>query len=94
MLGRQVSPEQGLACLQVVTAMAAAYTRGQGFTGGVPNDEISAVILSASARLLSNPSGLAYSETEGPSSVSYHGAFTGWTVAETFVLQRYRVNAL
>lgn len=93
LLGRQVSEEQGLTCLQVVTAMASAYTRGAGFTAGVPNDEIRAVILSASARLLSNPSGLAYDETEGPSSVSYRSAFNGWTAAELFVLNRFRVQA-
>lgn len=93
MLGRTVSSEQGAAVLQVVTAMASAYTRGAGFTNGVPNAEIRAVILAASARLLSNPRGLLMDETEGPAAVSYRSAFTGWTVAESFVLNRYRVRA-
>lgn len=31
--------------------MAKAYTRGRGFTGNEPNDEIAAVITTASARL-------------------------------------------
>lgn len=50
--GRTVSEEQGTAVLSIATAMASAYTRGPGFTDGVPNDEIRAVILTASARLI------------------------------------------
>jgi hypothetical protein len=91
--GRTVSQEQGTAVLTVVSAMASAYTRGQGFTNGVPNDEIRAVILTASARLISNTTGLLYDEIEGPSQISYRSAFTGWSVAEQFVLNRYRVRA-
>src|SRR4051812_8311482 len=68
-------------------------TRGQGFTDGEPNQDIRAVILTAAARLLSNPRGLLMDETKGPESVSYRSAFTGWTVAELFVLNRYRVTA-
>jgi hypothetical protein len=93
LLGRTVTPEQGAAVLQVVTAMARSYTRNVGFTDGEPNDEIRAVILSASARLLSNPRGLLIDETKGPESVSYRSVFSGWTVAELFVLNRYRVTA-
>jgi hypothetical protein len=91
--GRTVSQEQGAAVLAVVTAMASAYTRGQCFTNGVPNDEIRAVILMASARLISNTTGLLYDEVEGPSQISYRSAFTGWSVAELFALNRYRVRA-
>ena len=91
--GRTVSSEQGTAVLSIVTAMASAYTRGQGFTAGVPNGEIRAVILTASARLISNTTGLLYDELEGPSQISYRSAFSGWTVAELFVLNRYRVSA-
>lgn len=93
LLGRTVSSEQGQAVLSIITAMASAYTRGQGFTNGVPNAEIRAVILAAAARLLSNPRGLLVDETEGPAAVSYRSAFTGWSVAESFVLNRYRVRA-
>jgi hypothetical protein len=92
--GRTVSEEQGTAVLAIVTAMASAYTRGQGFTAGVPNGELRAVILTASARLAANSGGLLYDEVEGPSQISYRSAFTGWTVPEQFVLNRYRVRAL
>jgi hypothetical protein len=94
LLGRTVGAEQASAVLGIVTSMAKSYVRGQGFSGGVPNDELAAVILTAAARLLSNPRGLLIDETEGPSSVSYRSAFTGWTVAELFVLNRFRVRSL
>jgi len=73
--------------------MASAYTRGAGFAGGVPNSEIRAVILTAASRLVSNARGLLWDEAEGPASVSYRSAFNGWTVAEGYVLNRYRVRA-
>lgn len=91
--GTAVSQEQGAAVLSIVSAMASAYTRGQGFTAGVPNDEVRAVILTASARLISNATGLLYNEVEGPSQIQYSSAFSGWTVGELFVLNRYRTRA-
>lgn len=94
LLGTAVTAEQGGAALSVVTAMASAYTRGQGFEDGVPNSDIEAVITTAACRLLSNPSGLLRDETHGPESVSYRSSFTGWSVAERIVLDRYRVKAL
>ncbi|WP_422748596.1 hypothetical protein ACN27E_09765 [Mycobacterium sp. WMMD1722] len=73
----------------IVTLMAKAYTRDQGFTGMVPNDEIAAVITMASARLVANPEQL--DSTVG--SVGLRGGFQGWTLAEMFVLNRYRKRA-
>lgn len=72
--------------LPTITAMARAYTRGNGFEGAEPNDEIEAVILTATARLMSNPEQLQYRV----GNVSYQSSFRGWTLAETFVLNRYR----
>ena len=40
--------------VRVVTTMARAYTRGRGFDGSVPTDELEAVITTAAARLASN----------------------------------------
>lgn len=86
--------DQADAVLVVVTAMAKAYTRGNGFDpDGVPNDELRAVILSAACRMIANPRGIDLAESIGPQSVSFRGAFTGWTVAETFTLNRYRKRA-
>lgn len=70
----------------IVTAMARAYTRDQGFTGPEPADDIAAVITTATARLVANPAQIA----SDVGSVSLRGGFTGWTLAETFVLNRYR----
>lgn len=73
----------------VVTQLAKAYTRDQGFTDGAPNDEIAAVITAATARLVANPEQL-------PSdfgTVSIRGGFSGFTLTEQIVLNRYRKRA-
>lgn len=93
--GRPVDAAQAEAVLDVVTALARAYTRGQGFTAGEPNADVGAVILSASARLLTNPTGVA-SESMGPFATQYAqygGAGFSWTVTEKYALDRYRVKA-
>jgi hypothetical protein len=73
----------------LITTIAKAYTRGQGFTGNVPNEEIAAAITTASARLYANPEQIPYDI----GTVSMRGGFNGWTLAELFVLNRYRVRA-
>lgn len=81
----------------IVTAMAYAYTRGRGFTvvtgqpmvNAEPAEDVAAVIVTATARLLANPEQLA----RDVGSVSLRGGFTGWSLAETFVLNRYRRRA-
>lgn len=91
-LGRTVDSAQAASVIQVITSLAKSYTRGQGFTDAGPNEDIASVILTASARLISNSTGLRYAEVEGPSQVSYSTAFVGWSLAETLVLNRYRVR--
>ena len=59
-----------------------------------PNEELDAVIVTAAARMVSNPTGLAHDLTSGPFSHSLRGAFQGWTLAELFVLNRYRKRAV
>ena len=77
--------------LPIITAMARAYTRGNGFDDlGHPNDEIEAVITTATARMVTNPSQI----PTDIGSVSVRGGFTHWTLAEQFVLNRYRKKAL
>lgn len=75
--------------LPIIKMMANAYTRGGGFFGGHPNDDVAAVITTATARLLANPEQLRYSA----GSVQISDSFRGWTLAETFVLNRYRRRA-
>jgi hypothetical protein len=90
--------DQGLIALaeehaRIITAMVRAYTRGNGFAeDGNPTDELAAVITTATARLVANPRQFRQ-ETAGPFSTTY-APFAGWTLAETFVLNRYRKRAL
>jgi len=73
----------------VITAMARAYTRDRGFLGTEPFEDVAAVIVTAAARLVANPEQVP--NTSGPFSVA--GGFTGWSLAELFVLNRYRKRA-
>jgi hypothetical protein len=91
--GQTVDTDRGQATLDTVTQLANAYTRGVGFIGAIPNADISAVILQAAARLYAHPRQLAVDETVGPDSASFRGGFSGWTVLETIVLNRYRITA-
>lgn len=76
--------------LPIITAMARAYTRGAGFTDGAPNEEIAAVITTATARLMAHPTQLEQRVGETYVRQGFHG----WTLAETFTLNRYRRTAL
>lgn len=90
----EVDGDQAAAVVGIVTAMARAYTRGGGFAAGSPNEEIGAVILAAAARLLAHPRQVQMGEVIGPMSVTHGRGFDGWTVAETYVLNRYRATAM
>lgn len=81
------------AVVPIIAVMARAYTRGNGFDNGQPNEELTAVITTAASRLAANPSGISRAETAGEFSRDLRGAFGGWTLAEQFVLNRYRVRA-
>lgn len=74
----------------VITAMVSAYTRGRGFEAGNPNDELTAVITTASARMVANPEQL----PTRVGSVEIRAGLQGFSLAETFVLNRYRKRAL
>ena len=76
--------------ISIVAQHAHAYTRGNGFDAetGNPNDHIAAVILTATARLLANPSQVA-SKSIGGLGMNYR-PFQGFTVGEQLVLNRYR----
>lgn len=78
-----------------VSAMARSYTRGAGFDMKVdgetvsarPNDEIAAVIIMATARLVVNPAQVTSEEADG---YRTSGSFQGFTLTERLVLDRYR----
>lgn len=86
--------EQVTAALSIVTALAKGYTRGQGFTGDVPADDLRAVILTAAARLFTDPSGMVEQSRQGPFSVTYSDHYGGWSTGELTILNRYRLRAL
>ncbi|PVA40351.1 hypothetical protein DDJ98_01605 [Mycobacteroides abscessus] len=94
LLGRSVTAEQANAVLVVVTGHARAYTRGRGFSDSAPNADVHAVILSAAARLITNPGQVGRSVIHGPEQASWQAAPFAWSVAERLTLDRYRVNAL
>jgi hypothetical protein len=89
-----VDPTQGASVIAYVTQLVQAYTRGVGFTDGVPNADLWFVILGASARVWAHPRQLPVSQAEGEESVDWRAGFSGWSVAEGLVLDRYRVRAV
>jgi hypothetical protein len=77
--------------VKIVTAFCRAYTRGQGFDDPDLPEEVTedlrAVIVAATARLLVNPSQVEREEADGYSVV---GSFRGFTLPELVVLNGYR----
>lgn len=71
--------------------MVRAYTRGRGFEGGFPEEDVAAVIVSCAARLYRNPT-LDRSQQVGPFQTA-PGSFHGWSLPELAILHRYRQRA-
>lgn len=84
--------EQVDAHLSVVTEMVRAYTRGVGFDEtGAPDAGLAAVIISSTARLVSNPTMQSFMSIDDAS--FRPGSFAGWTLPEIAVLHAYRRRA-
>ena len=81
--------ELATAQLPLVSEYVRGYTRGRGFTDGAPAGPLQAVIVSATARLATNPEQVAVytmgDYSERPAQLA------GWTLAEIGVLHRFRV---
>lgn len=75
--------------LPIVTAFVRAYTRGNGFDPALgPNDDLAAVIVSATARLVTNPE-----QSQRVQVADYAespAVLNGFTLPELAVLHRYR----
>lgn len=82
------------AAIAQVTVMARAFTRGRGFDDSVPNEELSAVITTASARLAANGRQTLARDRVDDVEREIRSSFVGWTLAELAVLNRYRVTAM
>ena len=81
--------------LPLVTTFIRAYVRGNGFTadGATPNADLDAVIVSVTARMVSNPD-RATSSVAGPFTVTYGPTVDGFTLLELAVLHMYRKRAV
>ena len=76
----------------VVSEMVKAYTRGKGFDLGLnPNAALAAAIISATARLSSNPDGTITVSVDDYQ--TRKTVFEGFTIAEHLILNRYRRKA-
>ena len=75
--------------LPIVTAQVRSYTRGRGFTdAGHPDANLRAVIVSATARSVANPTG---SGTLRLGNATHNpGVYAGWTLPELAILHGYR----
>jgi len=82
------------AVVQIVTASASAYTRGQGFVDNTVTEGLWAVIVVAAGRAFDNPAGDSQgTDTGGPYTVQRVGTpFTSWTPLELAVLNDLRVR--
>lgn len=74
-----------------VDATVRAYVRAG--AGDVLPDDLRRVVVSSCARLVRNPE-LVRSESIGDYSVTHGAPFTGWTLPELAILNRYRRRAL
>ena len=89
-LGTTPNTAQVEAVLSIVTAQVKSYTRGNGWVGDQPAEDIKAVILTVAARLLVNPT---QAKAEGMDALTVTHAAPGFTIPELFVLNRYRDRA-
>jgi hypothetical protein len=77
--------------VDLVTAFVRAYTRGRGFEVGEPDEDLAAVIVTATARLVSNPT---HAQHEQIGDYGHRpGTLEGWTLPELAVLHLYRKRA-
>ncbi|MDA2893057.1 hypothetical protein PDG61_19200 [Mycolicibacterium sp. BiH015] len=83
--------DQLSAALSVVTAMAKSYCRKD--WDELPAD-VAAVVKLAALRLLAHPQQLDMAQTMGVMSMDWREGFSGFTIGELFVLNRYRVRAV
>lgn len=86
--------EQAQIMLESALALVASYTRDRhAYRDGKLRPGVRAVILSAAARMIANPSGISRSDQAGSFSTRRGPGFSGFTLAERAVLNRYRKRA-
>lgn len=91
----QPNTEQAQQALDMAGAYVQAYVRGQGQNRiGEWRDGVGEVVMSVAARILANPSFIGWRNQAGNFSMHRSEGFTGFTLAEQFVLNRYRKTAM
>lgn len=89
-----VEREQAQLALDAAIAMVDAYCRGAARSGGVWRPGVPEVVLGVAARIAANPMGVQWREQAGQFSVHRGEGFKGFTLAEQYVLNRYRKRAM
>lgn len=90
--GLQAHAGNGYRLVQMVTHYVRAYTRDCGFAeDGTPDPRLAAVIVSAAARMVENPTGRRSVTLDG-AAVQYDAPF-GFNLVELMVLNGFRKRA-
>lgn len=87
--------EQVAIAVSSAEALVEAYCRGRHVDpAGVYRPGVEAVIIAVASRLLGNPSQIQRRDQAGPFATSRGEGFSGFTLVELAVLNRYRKRAL
>lgn len=73
--------------VKITTAFCRAHTRGRGFDDEEVAEDLRAVIVAATARLVVNP---AQVQRESADGYDVLGSFNGWSLPELIILNGYR----
>lgn len=94
MQGDPVAPEVARIAIEGAGAMVAAYCRGRHVDRlGNPRPGVSAVVITAAARIAANPGQVSRTDRAGNFTRIRGEGFSGFTLAEQQVLNRYRKRA-
>lgn len=86
--------DQATAALGMAEGMIAAYCRGRHMRYGHPRPGVESVTTAVAARILANPEQIAVREQVGPYEYYRGQGFSGFTLVELAVLNRYRKRGL
>lgn len=91
----QPDDEQAQQVIDMAGAYVQAYTRGRGRDAmNQWREGVGEVVMSVAARIAANPSFIQWRNQAGSFAVHRSPGFTGFTLAEQFVLNRYRKTSL
>lgn len=85
---------QAATALMMAEGLVDAYCRGRHKRHGLPRPGVEEVIISVAARILANPEQISVREEVGPYNYYRGPGFSGFTLVELSVLNRYRKRAI